>query len=164
MITFQEPWVISHPNVRHRAPGLVWFYGFSSEDRSYLDYDELSAEQPEKSKLISTMCSSRTGNVTLHTKRLSFSNQLKLDLPDLDIFGHGLKRVNDKAEALRPYKYHVVVENHVAPHHLTEKLPVVKANRQFKLMIMKPLLILSGVIWPTMSTKIDCPIFARPGR
>ncbi len=123
VITFQEPWVISHPNVCHRAPGLVWFYGFSSEDRSYKNYDELSAEQPEKSKLISTMCSSRTGNVTLHSKRLSFSNRLKQDLPELDIFGHGLKRVNDKAEALRPYKYHVVVENHVAPHHLTEKLP-----------------------------------------
>lgn len=123
VITFQEPWVISHPNVRHRAPGLVWFYGFSSDDDSYRTYDELSREQPEKSRLISTMCSSRTGNVTLHTKRLSFSNQLKRDLPELDIFGHGLTRVNDKAEALRPYKYHVVVENHVAPHHLTEKLP-----------------------------------------
>lgn len=123
VITFQEPWVISHPNVRRRAPGLVWFYGFCADDASYLTYDEIAAEQPAKTKLISTMCSSRTGKVTLHTKRLDFSNQLKEDLPELEVFGHGLRRVNDKAEALRPYKYHVVVENHVAPHHLTEKLP-----------------------------------------
>jgi len=123
VITFQEPWVISHPNVRCRAPGLVWFYGFSGDGNPYRSYDDLVKEQPEKSKLISTMCSSRTGRVTLHTKRLKFSNRLQHDLPELDVFGHGLRPVNDKAEALQPYKYHVVVENHIAPHHLTEKLP-----------------------------------------
>jgi len=31
--------------------------------------------------------------------------------------------MNDKAEALDPYQYHLTVENHVYPHHLTEKLP-----------------------------------------
>ena len=31
--------------------------------------------------------------------------------------------MDDKAESLRPYEHHVVIENHVAPHHLTEKLP-----------------------------------------
>jgi hypothetical protein len=123
VITFQEPWALAHPNIRYRAPGIIWYYGFSFDHGTYAAYDELLAEQPEKTKLISTMCSSRTGKVTLHTRRLQFSNRLQKDLPELDVFGHGLHRIDDKAEALRPYKYHVVVENHVALHHLTEKLP-----------------------------------------
>ena len=30
--------------------------------------------------------------------------------------------MQDKAEALRPYRYHVAIENHVGQHHWTEKL------------------------------------------
>ena len=41
----------------------------------------------------------------------------------MDVFGHGVNPMNDKAEALDPYKYHIAVENHVYDHHLTEKLP-----------------------------------------
>jgi len=41
----------------------------------------------------------------------------------MEIFGHGVNPINDKAETLDPYQYHLTVENHVYPHHLTEKLP-----------------------------------------
>ena len=123
VITFQEPWVISHPNVVFQYPGLVWYYGYSVNHGTYTTYDELAAEQPEKTRLISTVCSNRTGRVTLHSKRVSFTDRLKDDFADLDIFGHGVRPMDDKAEALRPYRYHIAIENHVAPHHLTEKLP-----------------------------------------
>ena len=43
------------------------------------------------------------------------------ELPELDIFGHGVNPMNDKAEALDPYRFHIAVENHVYDHHLTEK-------------------------------------------
>lgn len=123
VITFQESWALPHPNVRRRAPGLMWYYGYSFDHGTALSYDQLLAEEVLKSRLISMMCSSRTGRVTLHSVRRNFSRKLQQSMPELDIFGHGLHRVDDKAEALRPYKYHVVVENHVAVHHLTEKLP-----------------------------------------
>ena len=123
VITFQEPWALPHPNRRYRAPGLIWYYAYSFEHDTCDGYDKLLAEQPEKTRLLSTMCSTRTGNVTLHSKRLDFSRQLQKDLPELDVFGHGWRKIDDKAEALRPYRYHIVVENHIAPHHLTEKLP-----------------------------------------
>lgn len=123
VITFQEPWALPHPNVRRKAPGLMWYYGFSFDNNTARSYGELLAEQPHKTKTLSMMCSSREGRVTLHSLRRIFSKKLKEDIPELDIFGHGLKRVDDKADALQPYEYHVVVENHVAPHHLTEKLP-----------------------------------------
>lgn len=123
VITFQEPWALKHNNVKRRAPGLMWYYGYSFDDDTASSYDTLASEIPQKSKNISTMCSSRTGRVTLHSKRLGFSQQLERDLPSMEVFGHGIRRIDDKAEALRPYRYHVVVENHIAPHHLTEKLP-----------------------------------------
>ena len=39
-----------------------------------------------------------------------------------EVFGHGVRPLDDKAEALDPYRYHVAVENHVCPDHWTEKL------------------------------------------
>lgn len=123
VITFQEPWALRHPNVRRRAPGLIWYYDYSYDHGTCSTYDQLAMEQPEKTKLVSIMCSSRTGTITLHSRRLDFSNRLQQDIPQLDVFGHGVNRIDNKAEAIRPYKYHVVIENHVAPHHLTEKLP-----------------------------------------
>ena len=43
-------------------------------------------------------------------------------MPELEIFGHGVRFVKNKSEALDPYKFHLVVENHIAQHVWTEKL------------------------------------------
>jgi hypothetical protein len=123
IITYQEPWVIKHPNVLYQYPGMIWYYGYSMGHGTYTTYDQLVAEEPEKTRKISTVCSSRTGQVTLHSKRLGFTERLQEDVPDLEVFGHGVRPMDDKAESLRPYEHHIVIENHVAPHHLTEKLP-----------------------------------------
>jgi hypothetical protein len=126
VITSQESWVISHPNAVFTQPGLVWFYGFpmSGPGDRLLSYDEMRVTQPPvKEKLISTVCSSKTGFLTLHTRRVGFTEQVKSAIPDLDVFGHGVKPMSDKAESLDPYQYHIIVENHVCPHHITEKLP-----------------------------------------
>ena len=59
---------------------------------------------------------------TLHARRLDFTLKLKQAMPALDTFGYGMGALNDKADALDPYKYHLAIENHSAPHHWTEKL------------------------------------------
>ena len=126
IITSQEPWAIKHPNVIFTQPGLIWYYGAPrfKDNRHRLTYDEIKQIPPiAKTKTISTVCSSRQGRLTMHYKRYHFTNELKARIPELDIFGHGVKTMNDKAEALDSYKYHVTVENHVFQHHLTEKLP-----------------------------------------
>ncbi len=125
IITSQEEWAISHPNVIFSQPGLIWHYGFPfSEGSRFINFDEMvQAEPPEKSKSISTVCSSRTGRLTLHSRRVDFTDQLQRRIPALDRFGHGVNPMVDKAEALDPYMYHLTVENHICPHHLTEKLP-----------------------------------------
>jgi hypothetical protein len=124
IITSQEPWAIKHPNVVFTQPSLIWFYGVPFEGGKMITYDDLQNTLPPiKSKVIATVCSSRQGRLTGHYKRFHFTEKLKARIPGLDIFGHGVNPINDKAEALDPYQYHIAIENHVFPHHLTEKLP-----------------------------------------
>jgi hypothetical protein len=124
VLTSQEPWAISHPNVVFTQPGSLWYYGMPHSGGRRLTYDEIAAFQPPpKTRKISTVCSSRAGKLTLHYKRVQFTERLRSDLPELDVFGHGVRPISDKAEVLNPYEYHIAIENHVYPHHLTEKLP-----------------------------------------
>lgn len=124
ILTFQEPWAMKHPRVIFHHPGLIWHYGLPFGEGEFKTWDRIAATPPPaKTKLISTVCSQRTGNVTLHSTRVDFTWRLKNEMPELDIYGHGVKPMNDKAEALDPYRFHIAVENHVYDHHLTEKLP-----------------------------------------
>lgn len=124
ILTFQEPWAMRHPRVIYHHPGLMWHYGLPFGDGDFITWDQLAATEPlPKSKALSTVCSQRTGRVTLHSARVDFTRRLQADLPALEVFGHGVKPMNDKAEALDAYRHHIAVENHVHDHHLTEKLP-----------------------------------------
>jgi hypothetical protein len=124
VVTSQEPWAVSHPNPIFTQPGLIWFYGFPFAGGEVRSYDGMKAMPPlAKTRPISTVCSDRRGKLTLHYKRFDFTQRLKAALPELDIFGHGVNPMSDKAVAVDPYQYHIAIENHVYPHHLTEKIP-----------------------------------------
>jgi hypothetical protein len=120
VLTSQEPWIVRHPGAIFSQTGLIWFYGGCGPKGSY---DYISAHSPlDKSCDISTVCSSKQQKHTLHNARFEFTQKLKAVLPSLDIFGHGVRFIDDKADALDTYRYHVAIENHVCPHHWTEKL------------------------------------------
>ena len=120
VLTGQEPWAIRHPGVIRRQPGLLWYYG-GSDGRG--TYDHLvNTRPPEKTKTISTVCSTKAMRHTMHAQRLAFTKRLMTDLPKLDVFGYGMGHLDNKADAIDPYKYHLVIENHSCPHHWTEKL------------------------------------------
>ncbi len=124
ILTFQEPWAMKHPRVMHRHPGLMWFYGLPFGEGNYITWDQMAdTAPPPKIEKISTVCSERKGKVTLHSARFDFTRRLKTDIPELDIFGHGVKSMIDKSAALDSYMYHIAIENHVYAHHITEKLP-----------------------------------------
>lgn len=124
ILTFQEPWAMKHPNVIFHHPGLIWYYGLPFSKGKFITWDQIAATPPpEKTRTISTVCSKRVGNITLHSTRVDFTRRLKEDLTELEVFGSGVTPMDDKAEALDAYKFHIVVENHVYEHHLTEKLP-----------------------------------------
>lgn len=115
VLTSQEPWVIHHPRTIRSQTGMVWFYGEN--------YDDIVTRAPEtKTAKISTVCSIKQQTHTLHKRRYDFTQRLKAEIPELEIFGHGVRHVERKNEALDAFKYHVTIENHVCPHHWTEKL------------------------------------------
>ncbi|RKX47709.1 MAG: glycosyltransferase [Verrucomicrobia bacterium] len=123
VLTGQEDWAIKHPGKIHSQPALRWFYGNARECENSLDYDFMKANPPEsKSMIISTVCSTKAQKHTMHYKRAQFIERMCKALPEMDRFGRGIKEVNDKAETLDAYRYHIAIENHVCDHWWTEKL------------------------------------------
>lgn len=124
VLTSHEPWAMRHPNLIRHMPCLHWFYGRpTTGPGKTLTYDELqNMPQLSKDLLISAACSNKRMGHTLHKTRYDFVQAVKGAVPDLGIFGHGMKEMNDKAESLDRYRYHLALENHWAPHHITEKL------------------------------------------
>jgi hypothetical protein len=120
VLTSQEPWIIRHPRAIFSQPALVWFYGRGT---SHGSYDRMIQYPPQiKSATLATVCSNKQQTHTLHKARYDFVQELRVLLPEMDVFGHGVRPIADKAEALDSYKYHVAIENHVCIHHWTEKL------------------------------------------
>lgn len=121
VVTYQEPWALEHANRIYSHAGEHWFYGLSATVA--VTYDELKARQPQpKTRLISTVCSNKQQRHTLHFDRYAFTQRLAAALPELEVFGHGVRDMADKAEALDPYRYHVAIENQICPHYWSEKL------------------------------------------
>lgn len=115
VLTSQEAKDLPHPNAIRSQTGNIWFYG--------KNHDEAAAMTPcEKTNLFSTVCSSKRQGHTLHAKRYAFTQRLKSAIPEMDIFGHGVRFIEHKYDALDPYAFHLAIENHYAPHHWTEKL------------------------------------------
>ncbi|MBW6504807.1 glycosyltransferase [bacterium] len=121
VLTSQAEWALPHAHRIYSQPALQWFYGLGSE--RVRTYDQMVAEPPlDKRKTISTVCSAKRQRHTLHDKRYRFTQALKARIPEMDIYGHGVREMDDKAEALDDYRYHVAIENHIGIHHWTEKL------------------------------------------
>lgn len=119
VITSQEPWAIDHPGVIRSQAGLIWCYAF--DERGAIDH--LNVNLPvDKEHDISTICSSKQGLLTPYNRRFNFTHKLIKILPEIERFGRGVREIDQKADAIAPYRYHLAIENHIAPHHITEKL------------------------------------------
>ena len=77
---------------------------------------------PIKTKKLSTVCSAKKQVHTMHARRHEFTHALKKDLPELEIFGRGIRFIEKKYQALDPYRFHLVIENHYGPNVWSEKL------------------------------------------
>lgn len=86
-------------------------------------YDELVAEKhpPQKDKLLSAIVGS---SVFLpgHKKRYEFIKKAKKFDIGLDLFGKGIKPIQDKLEGLENYMFSFAIENNSNPDMWTEKL------------------------------------------
>ncbi len=122
ILTSQTKEALPHPGRIYSQPALIWFYGWGFDGAENLDWHALNADCREKNKEISTVCSSKQQKHTLHNQRYRLTEELRQYIPNLEVFGHGVQMMRDKAESLDDYRYHIAIENYIGKHHWTEKL------------------------------------------
>lgn len=108
----RPPEAEQHPGYRLGRGYFPWFHGHTANEMKV---------SPCKTKTISAVCSAKQMRHTQHYARYQLVSELAREIPGFDWFGLGVRPVVKKYEALDAYKYHVAIENHVAPHHWTEK-------------------------------------------
>lgn len=118
---------LKHPRTIIDQPGLPWHVGRSQKGHVNLswskDYDELSAiTHYEKKKELSVISSTKAFSDG-HRLRLAFVKTLQNHFGDrIDVFGRGIREIEDKWDALAPYKYHIAIENCAVDDYWTEKI------------------------------------------
>ena len=126
VLTAKNPKLVKHPNQIFQTPPLRWFYGrpMSDDDTHYVDIDVFKSQPPTPKKHeLSTVCSNKRMSHTVHAQRYDCIMELKRRLGDeLHLFGRGINPISNKAEAMDDFRYHIAVENHIEPHHWTEKI------------------------------------------
>jgi hypothetical protein len=122
VLTSQPEWALRHPRRIFSQPALHWYYGVGT--RGIVPFDAILAESAEtKTHDVSMVFSPKAMRHTFHHHRAHFMRELVKRMPELETFGRQTTRpLDDKAECLRGYRYHVAIENFIGPHHWTEKL------------------------------------------
>ena len=115
LLTNRPPEAERHP---HYHLGRGYFFWFNDRDHA----ENSSAVIPPKTKCISAVCSAKQMKHTRHADRYALMQTLAREIGGFDWYGRGVRSFGKKYEVMDPYKYHVAVENHIAPHHWTEKL------------------------------------------
>ncbi len=115
------------PNATFGPAALPWFVGFgkqAGQNTKYsFSYDDLATQPlPAKTRRISLITSNKCFTRG-HLDRLRFTRRLLDAFPgQIDVFGHGFNPIDDKWDALAPYRYAIAIENCQADHYWTEKL------------------------------------------
>lgn len=119
---------MKHSNVIYGPAILPWFVGYERNGKGDYtitqDYESLcqTVDPQSKSKLISVITSNKAFTRG-HLDRIKFVEKLKNHFGDIiDVFGRGFRTFNDKWDVLRPYKYHIAIENSSEPYYWTEKI------------------------------------------
>ena len=126
LVTCQEH--TSHPNMKLGPAILPWFVGYKPDGKGgcdySLDYDSLNrpSNPNDKTKLLSVITSNKAFTQG-HLDRIKFVEKLKAHFGErIDIFGRGFRSFEDKWDVLRPYKYHISIENSSQQYYWTEKI------------------------------------------
>lgn len=121
VITSQERWAITNRRAVFTQPALRWYYG--DAPTRLRTWDQMQRQPPDaKSADLSAVCSSKQQTNTEHASRYAFTMRVREAFPDMALFGRGICPIDDKADALDAFRYHLAIENHICPHHWTEKL------------------------------------------
>lgn len=113
-----------HPRLVLDTACMGWHAGNKlSAAQGEASYDYFSRlPRPRKQNKIGVVCSASTVTAG-QRQRLKFLEQLKRHFGDRVVhFGRGFLPIEDKLEAILPYRFQLVLENSVSPHYWTEKL------------------------------------------
>ena len=124
IFTSQRDWALSHPVKNYTQPSLAWMIGVSHENPSLTFEETLKLNIVEKTKEISLIMSNKSMGHTKHKSRFNCLNFLSENIKPISIFGRTPKALflDDKKDALAPFKYTIALENHKSAHHWTEKI------------------------------------------
>ena len=101
-------------------PKLGWTAGISGAMNSFTK--AMNYPVPEKTKIMSSV-SSLKHSTEYHRKRIKFIREIQREFAgEIDCFGREYNPVNDKLDAIAPYKYHIAIENSRHRNYWTEKL------------------------------------------
>jgi hypothetical protein len=120
LVGFDGIWIQRHGS-------LSWHFGWNRQNPNWetdsTPFSTLSiADYADKPFELSVICSAKTKSDE-HRRRLGFVYALKDLLGDrLHWYGRGVRDMGDKAEAIAPYRYHIVLENNFIDHFWTEKI------------------------------------------
>ncbi|MEQ1592265.1 MAG: glycosyltransferase family 10 [Thiobacillaceae bacterium] len=122
VLTSQPAWALPHAHRIYSQPALRWFYGIGQHQ--IVPFDAILAESLDnKSRDVSMVYSPKAMRHTLHYHRARFMRELVELMPELETYGrHSMRPLDDKADCLRSYRYHVAIENYIGDHHWTEKI------------------------------------------
>ena len=123
VLTSQPTWSLPHPNRTQIGAMNYWFYGDSKHGALTGQEIRRGPAIEDKCDEISMMFSPKAMRHTQHATRFAFMKRVAELMPELVLLGKGVKPIDDKREALDPFKYHITLENHISDHHITEKLP-----------------------------------------
>ena len=79
-------------------------------------------QPPEKTRLISAVCSAKAMKWTKHHARIALLRRLTAEIPEAEWYGHDVREFDRKCDVMDTYKYHVAIENYIAPHYWSEKI------------------------------------------
>lgn len=113
---FRGSWFPSHP-------GLPWMIGRPRSTNQLVPYADLvNLPVPSKIPELSVVVSNKAFHEG-HRLRLRFVDHLRQRLGNrLHIFGRGIREIEDKADAILPYAFHLSLENASEPNYWSEKL------------------------------------------
>ncbi len=115
LLTNRPPDADKHPRYHFGEGYFQWFY---EKPLSVIQTQVL----PPKTKVLSAICSSKQMAYTQHAARFTLIKSIAEAIPECDWYGHGVKPLAHKYEALDAYQYSLAIENHIAPGHWSEKI------------------------------------------
>lgn len=115
-LTNRPPDAERHPHYHLGRGYFPWFVLRTLKDLAS-DIDTPRADT------VTAICSKKNMRHTAHHHRFALLSHLMDRLPGMTWYGFGFNRMEDKFGTLRACKYHMAVENHIAPYHWSEKLP-----------------------------------------